>query len=229
MNKKIILDNSNNCVGYRDEIKPFEYGVYVENINDFKKTIEVVNKIQKTNKLGQKLYTFVLGDKEFIIKENDINGRNVVPIYETITSSEIIYFNENVMKFTLNDVLEFKKNLLISNSDYKNCELFECDFEKIIDDKYENKVNVGFKYFEIQNKGKAKIIKIKLKEKVKEVKLNFENNIPLNIKYCFDGDSFKLLLNSDVIKSSDEFDELYLILINDSDTSLEIDSFNILY
>lgn len=220
----IININSRNfkVTNYNSDIRPFEFGIYIDDITNIQKEVEIKEKIHKTDVFGHKLYKLNINKKDVeITNENDkyLDGE---PIFIIKTISKNVTLIDNPTEFSLNDILEYKKKeiLIKHNYEFSNCELFEIELEKLIDTSYENNsCNTGFKLIDIKPKGEVKLKFTILSEHATKIKLGIEN---LNIKYSINNEEFKSYEN--IIESNSPVKSLDLILTNNLESNLSLNS-----
>ena len=234
---QIIIDKKTLMVsGCNRNARAFEFEVTLPIIENFKKIINQTETSHKTNILGNKLFKITIGNKTYQVPENELSNRQGTPIIETISKQKEIYFYDNVTAFSLQDILKIKADQLIQQSNYENCQLFEVDLDNSINLKYEDhKADTGYKIIKIHPKSNVKVNVINFitpkpgDPGPEKIQVHFESDMKVNLKYCFDGDSFQPLLSGNIIENKIRSDKLYLIFYNDSDLPVSITSYNLLY
>jgi hypothetical protein len=182
--------------------------------------------------MGEKLYKVISYGKEFQATESEIKKyKNVTPITETTTKTEMIKFLNNMSEFNLDDILLNKKEQIIQSVGFENCLLFEINLQDNIDLEYsEHKADTGLKIIRILPKGQVKLKPISLGNKVQHAKIELESSNDVNIKFSFDGQEYYDHDKNVLISNLEGFDTLHLILTNDGeDNSIDIESYHILF
>ena len=217
----ILFDNNSEfSIGCSDELKPFTYGVYIDNVNDFVKQENLLLYVDVKNDNGDQLYI----DKNNIITTNSKNNNKLL---NTITSNNAINFSQYPNKFSLDEVLNYKKKCLLRDSEYSFCNIFEYDMEQFINiDKSEN-FDIGKNDIKLRFKANVKTNKIDINKDSKNIKINLHSDNDVKIYYSFDGDAFKKT-STNIIKNNNS-NTLFLLFKNNNDNDCIIFDYSILY
>ena len=206
---------------YNSKIRPFEFKIEVEDASLIKKNIILENKIQKTDIFGNKLYRLKINNKYVEITNENTNYINGEPIFLLDKKDKIVNLVDYPTEFTLEDVLQHKKQELLSkNSEFRNCLLYETNLEDLVDVNYEdNNVDTGFKLINIHSHGKVKLHFNLEAENATTVKLSFNN---LECKVSINGNEY--MAYNDVLTFSKTINTLDIILINNSNSNVKLEN-----
>lgn len=217
----ILFDNNSEfSIGCSDELKPFTYGIYIDNIKGFTKQENLSFSIDAKNDNGNQLYI----DKNNVITTSYKNNNK---LFNTTVSNDTINFSQYPNKFSLSDTLDYKKKCLLYDSEYSFCDIFEYDMEQFISvDKSEN-FDIGKNDIKLHCKANVKTNKIDINKDSKNIKINLHSDNDVKIYYSFDGDAFKKT-STNIIKNNNN-DTLFLLFKNNNDNDCIIFDYSVLY
>jgi hypothetical protein len=228
MNKVIINMNKLNVVDYDISPKPFQFAVNIPSLSGLTKTIIVQKPIPRKNFLGEKLYHITINDKEYEVTENELNGRVAKPIVDIETSTQEVRFLDKYLEFTLDDIIDSKKQQLMKSYSMSNCILREINLHDGIDYNYtSHAADTGFKLIRLHKNGAIKLKPFEFDTGINKVIFNIEGANVI-IKYSFDGSNFQIATSNTITRAS-KFSTIHIILENPIDNHIDIDSYSLLY
>lgn len=222
MNFVNINSRNFNVTSYNSDTRPFEFKIYINDLNIIQKEVKIKEKIHKTDIFGNRLYSLNINGRSVEITDENEKYLNGEPIFITNKKNKIIKLKDNPAEFTLNDILKYKKKEILKEyeEEFTNCELYEVQLEKIVDKNYENNnCDTGFKLINIKSNGEVKLHFDFEKNDITKIKLNISN---LKVKFSINNGEFidynDIILSDNIIKSLD------LILINNTDNNIKVNN-----
>jgi hypothetical protein len=227
---KIIFDiKGKNIVGYNIESKPNQFSIHIPSIIEVVKTVIDVIKIKKRNMMGEQLYSVIVDGKIKEVTMYDISNINIAKaIIEEKKVNKQLTFLKYASVFTLEDILNNKRDQLLVNNDRKNIILCEINLHENIDINFNNhNSNIGFKTIKIPADSCIKLKPFILDIETKNIMVNIESDNLLNINYSLDDINYKSC--NSIIKLNQPTNKIYLKFNNTNETTVTINSYNIMY
>lgn len=166
---KICFDKDDNIIGF-DLENPIYYINLLE-INNVEKEIDEIIDKHEIDSLGRKIYLKINTGGDVIGKTVYINDNNFTykPSYKQIVNKRMVKLIVEPDKFTIDDILQIKKDQLISKYECSDCILFELFND---DNILKSGVNTG-----------KNIINLCECCEVSSNKINIDNNSQISIYY----------------------------------------------
>jgi len=212
-------EGSDNASGYSEHIKPFTTGIELNDISELTKEIDVDYLVDETE-----------GGVEWYVDKHGMpttDTKNIVPLTKTVTIKETIDFAHYPHKFTKVDVMKHKQRILLSESKYDNCMMYEYNLNNFVDIESSELIQVNDSIIEIFRKGFAKTKSIKI-ENIKEFSIKVDTEDKVDVYYSINGSNYAKAKKDNKIVD-EGINEIYIGIKNREDKSAIINAYHVLY
>ncbi len=214
----LFEDGSDYASGYSSVIPAFHVGIKLDDISMLQKEIEVEYFVDET----------VGGVKWYVDKFGmpTTDTKNIQPLEKKVKTKEIIDFAHYPNKFTKVDVMRHKQHLLLNESKYDDCMMYEYNLFEFIDADKSDVIQVNDSKIDIYKNGFAKTKAIKI-ENIKEFSVIVDSEDKIDVYYSLNGNNYAKAKKDNKIVD-EGINEIYLGFKTKDEHSV-INAYHILY
>lgn len=215
----VLFDNgSDYASGYSETIKPFTTGIRIDDVSMLKKEIEEEYFVDEKH-----------GGVQWYVDKNGMpttDAKNMKPLTKKIKVKETIDFAHYPDKFTKVDIMKHKQHILLLESKYDDCMMYEFNLVDFIDMNSSEKIQVNDSTIELYNGGFVKTKAIDVKD-LKEFSIVIDSDDKIESYYSFDGIHYGKAKKDNKIVDED-VTELYLGFKNKQNSTATINAYHLL-
>lgn len=215
----LFEDGSNYATGYSDTIPAFTTGIVLENADKLTKQVESTYWVDENDENGNQWYV----DKNGVLTTEQKNNK---PLKRKVVVNETIDFVRYPQQFNKIEIMKFKKEQLLNDSNFDDCMMYEFNMDNFMDVENSTNVDLGRSDVKIKVGGMARTCAIKIAGAT-ALTIIYEASDDLELHYSFDGKTFSK--NKKNIKNADNNTTLYVLFKNSIDKDIVLYNYQILF
>lgn len=212
----LFNDGQENASLYSDTVKAFTNGIYLDDISGLKKTVK------------RKYWIGREEDEQWYVDKHGVltnKSKNAKPLTKYTIIEEEIDFAHHPEEFTKIDVMKYKQGLILQDTKYNDCMMYEFDMYNFIDMESSEYFDSGKNKIKIRPNGIVKTLSIDMKN-AKEFNVSYDANGSLDVFYSFDGKKYNKLKKNN--KNEKNHSSIYIAFKNSSKDAIKLYAYQVL-
>ena len=211
-------EGSDYASGYSERVKPFTTGIRLDDISMLTKEIDEEYYVDETH-----------GGVKWYVDKNGMpttDASNIQPLQKKIQVKESIDFAHYPNKFTKVDIMRHKQHILLLDSKYSDCMMYEFNLNDFVDINKSEFIQVNDSVIEVFENGFAKTKPIDATS-IKEFSIIVDTEDKIECYFSYDGEHYGKAKKDNKIVDED-VTELYLGFKNKQNSTATINAYHLL-